>query len=37
VAQVGDKRLLKNISIIQGKNSIAHAKRLMRENRELLQ
>ena len=37
VAQVGDKRLLKNISIIQGKNSIAHARRLMRENRELLQ
>jgi hypothetical protein len=36
VAQVGDKRLLKNISIIQGSNSIAHAKRLMRENREIL-
>jgi hypothetical protein len=36
VAQVGDKRLLKNISIIQGKNSIAHARRLMRENREIL-
>jgi len=37
VAQVGDKRLLKHIKLIQGSNSIAHAKRLMKENRELLQ
>lgn len=37
IAEIGDKRLTKRISLIQGSNSIAHAKRLMKENRELLQ
>jgi hypothetical protein len=37
IAELGDKRLIKHIALIRESNSISDSKKLMKENREVLQ